>query len=294
LTVIAQNAPAALGLTPLQGSQRLGIVLATCALLGLGLWVAFAQPYTSGSDFGYYLGLVGGCMMLTLLVYPLRKRWKILESAGSMKGWFAFHIVFGILGPVLVLFHSAFRLSSINGTIAFWSMVVVTLSGVVGRFIYLHVHVELDGRHATMKELERYLEKRADNVQHILDRLPEIRDSLYDYGKKALKEDLTTRERIWRFFSASWEKEILITTALRLVYKALKAQGHREGWSSSRLDAECKAYAAIITDFVRAIDDTARFAVWERLLEWWHVLHLPVILVLLVSGVMHVVAVHMY
>ena len=142
-----------MGIEPLTNSQRLGLLAAVFVLLGMFLWVAVAPPYTAGSDFGYYLGLVGGCMMLSLLVYPLRKRWAVLESVGSMRGWFAFHIVVGILGPVLVLFHSTFRLSSINGTIAFWSMVIVTISGVVGRFIYLHVHVELDGRHATMKEL---------------------------------------------------------------------------------------------------------------------------------------------
>ena len=283
-----------MGIVSLTHSQRMGLLFAVCVFVGVCLWVALEQPYTAGSDFGYYLGLVGACMMLSLLLYPLRKRWTALESAGSMRGWFSFHIVVGIMGPVLVLFHSTFRLSSINGTIAFWSMVVVTLSGVVGRFIYLHVHVQLDGRHATMKELERYLEKRADNVQHILDRIPEIRDSLYEYGKKALREDLTTWGRIWRFFAASWEKEIVITTAHRMVDKALRVHGAREGWSRSKLSAERKIHRLIITDFVRAIDDTARFTVWENLLEWWHFLHLPVILVLLISGVMHVVAVHMY
>ena len=283
-----------MGMSPLTRPARLGLFVAVCVFLAMCLWVAFAQPYSANSDIGYYLGLIGGSLMLTLLLYPLRKRWTALESVGSMRGWFSFHIAAGILAPVLILFHSTFRLSSINGAIAFWSMVVVTLSGVVGRFIYLHVHVELDGRHATMKELERYLEKRADNAQHILDRIPEIRDRLHEYGKKALSDDVTTQQRIWRFFSASWEKEILITTALRVVYKALKATAAREGWPSSRLVAERKAHELIITDFVRAIDDTARFAAWESLLEWWHFLHLPVIIVLVVSGVTHVVAVHMY
>jgi hypothetical protein len=60
------------------------------------------------------------------------------------------------------------------------------------------------------------------------------------------------------------------------------------------LAAERKAYSTIIVDFVQAVDDTARFAVWERMLEWWHFLHLPVILILVISGITHVVAVHMY
>jgi hypothetical protein len=292
--VATSNASAVTGMSPLTRSQRGGLFLAVCVFLAMCLWVAFAQPYSANSDFGYYLGLVGGCLMLALLLYPLRKRWTALESAGSMRGWFSFHIVAGILAPVLILFHSTFRLSSINGAIAFWSMVIVTLSGVVGRFIYLHVHVELDGRHATIKELERDLEKRADNAQHILDRIPEIRDSLHEYGKKVLSEDISTRKRIWRFFSASWEKEILIATALRVVNKALTATARREHWSSSKLAAEQHVYSQTITGFVRAIDDAARFAVWEKMLEWWHVLHLPVIVVLVVSGVAHVVAVHMY
>ena len=283
-----------MGMSPLTRPARLGLFVAVCVFLAMCLWVAFAQPYSANSDFGYYLGLIGGSLMLTLLLYPLRKRWTALESVGSMRGWFSFHIAAGILAPVLILFHSTFRLSSINGAIAFWSMVVVTLSGVVGRFIYLHAHVELDGRHATIRELERYLEKRADNAQHILDRIPEIRDRLHEYGKKALSEDVTTRQRIWRFFSGSWEKEILISTSLRIVNKALAATAAREGWISSKLRAEQLAYDLTITDYVRAIDDTARFAVWEAMLEWWHVLHLPVIVILVVSGVAHVVAVHMY
>jgi len=292
--VNVQAASTPIGLAPLSRPQRLAIFLAICIFIATSAWIAVAEPYTAGSDLGYNLGLAGGCMMLSLLLYPLRKRWVAMESTGSMRSWFAYHIVIGIAGPVLVLFHSTYRLSSINGTIAFWSMVIVTLSGVIGRFIYLHVHVELDGHHSTMKDLERYLERRADNAEHILDTLPDVRDQLHDYAKTALNNEGSTLTRYWRFLSASWKKEILIEKTLHIVHKALKARARQEEWPLSRLLAERKALDTLIVDFVRAIDDTARFAVWEQMLGWWHLLHLPVILVLVISGITHVVAVHMY
>lgn len=279
---------------PLSRVQRYAIVFFGFLVAGLAVWVSRTQPYRSGSLFGYHLGLVGGCLMLSLLLYPLRKRWNRIDALWPMRGWFSYHMVAGILGPLLILFHTAFRLNSINGQIAFWAMVMITLSGIVGRFIYLHVHVELDGHRASLQEVERYLEKRADNADHILDQIPEVRDRLQAYGKRALSPEGNKTRAWWKFLSASWEKELLIETSLQAVRKALRQQARSEGWSRSKYLAERKAMETVITDFIRAIDDAARFAAWERMLEWWHLAHLPVITVLVIAGVTHVIGVHMY
>ncbi len=39
---------------------------------------------------------------------------------------------------------------------------------------------------------------------------------------------------------------------------------------------------------------TSQLAVWERLFSLWHVVHIPFIYLLVLSGIVHVVAVHMY
>ena len=49
-----------------------------------------------------------------------------------------------------------------------------------------------------------------------------------------------------------------------------------------------------IDDRLAATRRVVEFAAFERLFSLWHALHLPLFLMLLVAGVVHVVAVHVY
>jgi len=94
---------------------------------------------------GYWLGIAGGSMMLMLLLYPLRKRIKMLRFIGSTNHWFRAHMILGMLGPLLVLYHSNFQLGSFNSRVALYCMLLVAGSGIVGRHIYAHIHRGLYG-----------------------------------------------------------------------------------------------------------------------------------------------------
>ena len=48
------------------------------------------------------------------------------------------------MGPVLVTLHTAFKFNGIV-SIAYWSMVLVVLSGFVGRYLYVRVPKTLRG-----------------------------------------------------------------------------------------------------------------------------------------------------
>lgn len=85
---------------------------------------------------GYALGVVGLAMMALLLLYSLRKRWGALRSAGPAPTWLKIHMMLGILGPTAILYHANFRLGSLNSRAALFCMLVVSGSGVVGRFLY--------------------------------------------------------------------------------------------------------------------------------------------------------------
>ncbi|MEZ4987706.1 MAG: hypothetical protein R2795_22200 [Saprospiraceae bacterium] len=64
-----------------------------------------------------------------------------------------FHIFLCTLGPVMILFHTAFKFGGIV-SISFWSMVIVVASGVIGRFIYVQIPRTIEGRELSLAELQ--------------------------------------------------------------------------------------------------------------------------------------------
>lgn len=290
----AANLSPELGSSPLSLRARLSLYVGLVALGVLAAWVSVERPYTPESNLGYYLGLVGGCMMLSLLLYPLRKYWGRLHDAGSLRVWFLVHIVFGILGPVLVLFHTAFHLHSFNGSVAFWSMLVVALSGVVGRFLYIHIYQGLGGHHLTLEELEGFLASRADGTFHALDLAPHIRDALEDYRLQAFIKDASAWRQFKRFVAVSWRRQHLAESTHSELQRILGLHGKDHAWSREKYLSESKVVGDLIDNYLRAVDATARLAFWERVLGWWAIAHIPVVYILALSAIAHVVAVHTY
>lgn len=272
-----------------------GLALAVCAL---GYWVARAQPYKSGDDLGYNLGLVGGSMMLLLLVYPLRKHVRVLHRLGAMRFWFVAHMILGIAGPLLVVFHSTFKTGSLNGKVALYSMLLVVASGVVGRYVYVHVHHRLHGRQVTLRERENELGERAQALQAVFERVPEVREWLDEYRQSALSaarpaKTATPLERV-RFLSVPIQGARVRRRVREALKVALREEARARRWSRAQAVAEFEAANEAVALYVGAVDDVARYSTWVRLFALWHVAHVPLLYLLLLSGIAHVVAVHMY
>jgi hypothetical protein len=286
--------PAELLGRPLSPWQRILLYVSVTALVGLALWVVLEHPYTPGSRLGYDLGLAGGCMMLALLLYPLRKHWSRLHNAGSLRAWFIVHLVFGICGPLLVVFHSGFRLHSFNASVAFWCMVVVALSGGMGRYIYLHVYRRLALLNATLWQLEGTMEAHDERGVPPLDLAPKAKEWLAEYRRHPFARRSGLLEKLGHAFARNGRGERLARPARAQAASALERHARRERWSAGRLAAERQALDKLITGYVRTIDSVVRQSVWERIFRLWHLAHVPFVYILVISAVAHVVAVHVY
>ena len=112
-------------------------IVAVTALYGVAYSQASAFP-TASSLVGHGIGIVGFILMLmTATLYSLRKlrtdaRW------GSTAGWLKFHMVTGLVGPYMVLLHTAMKFNGFAGLTMLLTVVVV-ISGVVGRYLYTRV-----------------------------------------------------------------------------------------------------------------------------------------------------------
>jgi len=99
------------------------------------------------------LGMFGVLLFLFIYLYPIRKKWAWLGRQGNSKRWLDIHVLLGLVTPVFITFHSAFKFNGIAG-VAYWIMIVVLLSGVVGRYIYAQIPRNLNSAELSLREAQ--------------------------------------------------------------------------------------------------------------------------------------------
>jgi len=106
---------------------------------------------------GLTLGISGALVMVLSLAYLARKSFASWIRIGSLRTWMGFHVVTGLLGPLLVLFHAAFVPTSALGLMSLASAAIVVASGFMGRYISLYVPKSLQGRELEFEVIRRRL-----------------------------------------------------------------------------------------------------------------------------------------
>ncbi len=102
---------------------------------------------------GLKMGFLGVAMFFSIFLYPLRKRWGWLGRQGSSKHWLDFHVLLGLWAPFVIAFHSSFKFRGFAG-MAFWIMLAVSLSGIIGRYLYAQIPRSLTTAEVSRRELQ--------------------------------------------------------------------------------------------------------------------------------------------
>ncbi len=261
-------------------------------LVGLSIWVAYnvatGKYYTPRSNFGFYLGVTGSVMLLAMLAYPLRKHARFMQRWGALKHWFRIHMIMGIVGPTLILFHSTFHLRSLNATIALVSMLGVVISGIIGRFVYTRIHHGLYGRRATLEEIQEKFAGDSQDAQSRLHFAPRVEQWLESFVRDSTQLDRSFTAHLFSPLTLGLRRHILAFRCARELRKMLKTerrQEFREGASEA---------IQLASSYLRESERVAQFSTYERLFSWWHVLHIPLIYILAACTIFHIVAAYMY
>jgi hypothetical protein len=244
---------------------------------------------TPVSGTGYWLGIAGSALMLLLLAYPLRKRMRSLRAIGSVAFWFNTHMILGIVGPVLIMWHANFRLGSINCSVALVTMLVVATSGIIGRYLHSQVNSGLHGRKAEALEVTAD----ADELRGFLgsdvaiaDRMVAQLNAYAQFGtapRGVLTSLLLLPLMRWR--GAALRRRL--TARARQV---IAIEGRRRGRSRQIQRRQLAGVTEFVTQHVGAAAAAAAFAVYERLFRLWHIFHMPLFVLLVIVAIVHVYA----
>lgn len=269
------------------------LLIIILAVLGIG-WLNRENPFlTPRQGLGYGLGIAGASMIGLVLLYPLRKRIKFMRNWARLAHWFRWHMVFGCLGPTLIIVHARFDARSANGFTALASMLVVAASGIVGRYLYARIHRGLYGAKLEASELLKdSVALRPAMIQVGFAPSGDWEPRLKGLEKQALAPPRSLSGAIAHAVTLSartLSAERAITRDLRRDSVASHGPVERAARRATNADLRKR-----LKRYFKALRRTGSFAVYERLFALWHVLHLPLIFLLVLTAIIHVVAVHLY
>ena len=264
------------------------------AVLLLAGYLQREETYLSPADgTGYWLGIIGGSLMLLLMLYPLRKSWRAMSGWGPIKYWFQLHMLFGVIGPVMILYHSNFRLGSTNSNLALISMLTVACSGLIGRYLYAKVHFGLYGQKATLKELRQDIRITRGNLGSHISLSQQIVSAIKNHEQFMLKPRNFVVHVITLPYIYLYSRFMRAFIKTRLVHD-LKKQARKNSWDRAMLSDFIHEAKEYLRDYFGCLVKITHLSMYARLFSLWHVLHMPLFIMLVISGIVHVIAVHMY
>jgi hypothetical protein len=143
-------------------------VTAFLLLAGIGIYGANyyllpleERPYSDKHELlkpsgtiGLKLGILGTALFCVIFLYALRKVIPWLGRWGTARHWMDFHVIAGVSAPIVIAYHASFKFQGIAG-IAFWIMLAVALSGIIGRYLYSQIPRSLTAAELSLTELQR-------------------------------------------------------------------------------------------------------------------------------------------
>jgi hypothetical protein len=223
---------------------------------------------------GHGFGIVGSLLIIIgVSTYMARKRYRFLSRLGVLKHWLEFHIFLCTLGPMLVLFHTAYKFGGLVA-VSFWSMVAVFLSGIAGRFIYLQIPRTIEGQELSQNDIRAMKTDIAEVLMGSYHLDQESYSLITDTIKK--KVELYQSNILLRFFNNYSDDR----KTIRLVKEVLRKSLINRNEKSQIVD--------LIKTDLKLNRKIERLGTMQNLFKYWHVVHSPFALVMLIIMVIHV------
>lgn len=230
---------------------------------------------------GQTAGMLTFAGFLFLWLYPLRK--KLGPGArwlGQVPAWLDVHIVVGLTLPILGAVHAGWRFDGVIG-LGYWAMLIVALSGIIGRYVYVRIPRNRSG-------LELGAEELAQQRRQLLLELTEITGLAQDVVQSTLAaeprpdSDLGLVPSLWRMVRDDFRRR-RAGHELRKKWEAV--EGATVDRSKLRDVARLARRQMALTQQARLLGET------QKVFRHWHTFHRPFALTALLAVTIHVAVV---
>lgn len=242
-----------------------------------------------GGTIGLKLGVLGTVLFFIIFLYALRKVIPWLGRWGTARQWMDFHVIAGIAAPIVIVFHASFKFQGIAG-FAFWIMVVVAISGFIGRYLYAQIPRSLTAAELSLSELQVNERELADALRgqsiYSVEQLNRVLHMPPAAHIRRIGPLLALGEMIALDVQRPFQVAGLRRASSGFAKKLLSAGGL---FSSGNLEVEH------VVRLVRQKASLSKRVVFldqsQRVFHLWHVIHRPFSYAFAVLAIIHIVVV---
>jgi hypothetical protein len=242
----------------------------------------------SGS-IGLKLGVLGTVLFFIIFLYALRKVIPWLGRWGTARHWMDFHVIAGVTAPIVIAYHASFKFQGIAG-VAFWIMLAVALSGIVGRYIYAQIPRSLNAAELSLNELQN---SELDLAGALL------AQSIYSQDQLQRALHAPTKEHIRRIGPLLAVGE-MITLDLGLPFRAGRLRRASCGFGGKLISIgglfstgnhEVEQVVRLVRKKVQLSKRVLFLDQTQRVFHLWHVIHRPFSYAFAILAIIHIVVV---
>ncbi len=233
-----------------------------------------------------YIGQSAGFLALAIFIflwlYPVRKKFRWLAFTGAIARWLDVHVLAALGLPLLVAIHAAWRFTGLIG-LGFWSMMVVWVSGLAGRYIYARIPRSRLGVELTIEEIVARRKELLGEIARASGLEPALVETTLATGQA-----LVARRGLWGTLWRMVADDLARRRAARRLRRLWETRGpHRRKNDGQMLRAMLRLARRemALAQQARMLDAT------HDVFRYWHVLHRPVAIAALIAVLIHVAVV---
>ncbi|KAA3595569.1 MAG: hypothetical protein DWQ06_16940 [Calditrichaeota bacterium] len=226
--------------------------------------------------YGHTLGMVGTILMIVMLVYVPRKKLKFMQNWGNLDYWLDYHIWMGNMGPILITYHTAFNFGGLV-SISYWSMFLVWLSGVLGKYLYSQLPRSMSGNKLSLSELHKNEILLNNELQDFIFENPKAWAKIEDFMDYTYLRDLSGFKAI----------NAILGQDIALFFKMQKTKNILKNETQIPPDQR-KRFLKMLKRRHILVRKQVTYETMQGLLQYWHIFHKPFVIIMFLILVVHV------